>query len=94
MFDLGLGRALTQRISSLLILEDYKSISSNIKTGILVVSLAGLLGAVLLYTLLMSGGADWLNFSEAVYDDARSSLLIAVFIIPLATITIGFKGGF
>ncbi len=92
VFDLGLGRALTQRISSLLILEDYKSISSNIKTGILIISLAGLLGAMLLYTLLMSGGADWLNFSEAVYDDARSSLLISVFIIPLTTMTIGLKG--
>lgn len=92
LFDLGLGRVLTQRISSLLVLEDYKSISSNIKTVILIIFLAGIMGALLLYALLMNGAVDWLNISEATYDDAQSSLLISVLIIPLVTVTAGLKG--
>ena len=92
VFDFGLGRALTQRIAFLRPHYDYKSISSSIKSGMLLIVMIGILGSLLLFFLLSQWGVGWLNFSELVSVDAQQALLYSIFIIPLVTITAGFKG--
>ena len=92
VFDFGLGRALTQRIAFLRSHNDYKSISSSIKSGVLLIVLTGILGSLLLYSLILIWGVEWLNFSELVSADAHEALLYSIIIIPLVTMTAGLKG--
>lgn len=92
LFDFGLGRALTQRIALLRSLQEYKSISMSIKSGLLLIFLTGVLGSLILFLLLSIWGVEWLNFSAFVSEDAQKALLYSIFVIPLVTVTAGLKG--
>jgi O-antigen/teichoic acid export membrane protein len=92
IFDLGLGRALTHRIASLRIDGDEKKIDSAISFGMALMLLIGILGSLLVCSVIYFLGISWLNVGPEVYDEAYWSIFAASLGIPLATLTSGFKG--
>lgn len=92
LFDFGLGRALTQRISSALA-KDEKSVIPDIAfNGVVFTLLTGLCGGLLLACLAYPLAYQWLNISEALQADALNSFLWATFGILLTTVSNGLRG--
>jgi len=92
IFDFGLGRALTHKISILRVSNNKNEVAGSTKAGLFLMLLTGVIGAIIVLLVLLTGGVRWLNFSDAVYADARLSMIIAGISIPLTTITSGMKG--
>lgn len=92
IFDLGLGRALTHRISSLRIENDPLKIDSAISFGMGLMLLIGFLGSLIVCVAIYVLGIGWLNISAEVYSEAYWSIFVASLGISLATLTSGLKG--
>lgn len=92
IFDFGLGRALTQQVASKKDSGSSAELSSLIKTGLLFILGAGIVGGVVLSVLAYPLGHKWLNVSEALQANTVDALLIAALGIPMTTMTAGLKG--
>lgn len=92
LFDFGLGRALTQRISSALAINENSRIPEIAFNGVAFTFLTGLLGGLLLTCLAHPLAYQWLNISEALQADALNSFLWATFGILLTTVSNGLRG--
>lgn len=92
LFDFGLGRALTQRISSALARDEKHEIPDIAFNGIIFTLLTGLVGGLVLAVLAYPLAYDWLNISTSLQADACNSFLWATFGILLTTVSNGFRG--
>ena len=92
LFDLGLGRALTQQVSQARSLATEGGVSGLIKTGLLLTALTGCLGGVLLASLSAKMANDWLNITPDLIETTHRALLIAALGIPFTTVTSGLRG--
>lgn len=92
LFDFGIGRALTHQVSSHLSISLQFKLPSLIKTGLLLMFLTGILGAIVLMATSYQLGTRWLNVSVGMEGHAVTCLVIAALGIPLTTITAGLKG--
>lgn len=91
IFDMGLGRALTQKIAQGYF-DDQHTIFDFIKSGLLLALLAGLLGALVLGLLAHPLGFVWLNVKTHLQQEVVYAILIASLGVPLTTVTSGLKG--
>lgn len=92
LFDFGLGRALTQRISSALARDEKQEIPDIVFNGIIFTLLTGLVGGLVLAVLAYPLAYHWLNISASLQADACNSFLWATFGILLTTVSNGFRG--
>jgi O-antigen/teichoic acid export membrane protein len=92
IFDLGLGRALTHRISALRIHADEGLIDGAISFGIGLMLVVGFAGMLLVCGTIYFIGIGWLNVGQDVYEQAYWAIFAASFGIPFATLTSGLKG--
>lgn len=92
LFDLGLGRALTQQVAQSLAGDHDPDLSGLIKSGLLLAGVTGLAGGVLLMLIAHPLATNWLKVSPALESDAFHALLIAAIGVPLTTITAGLRG--
>ena len=92
LFDFGLGRALTQDIAKKLAEDKVDEVPNIINLGMLLVLVAGVLGAIILAVISFTWGVNWLGVSLPLQSDVRVSLLIAALGIPFATATSGLRG--
>lgn len=92
LFDFGLGRALTQRISSALARNEQSAVPDIVFNGVLFTLLTGLVGGGLLALLADPLAYQWLNISVPLQKDAYSAFLWSTFGILLTTISNGFRG--
>lgn len=92
MFDFGIGRALTQQVSSSLSQKATDQLPGVVKTGLLLMLATGLLGGCLLALGAHELSYKWLNVSKGTEWDTNKSLLIAAIGIPFTTVTSGLKG--
>lgn len=92
LFDFGLGRALTQRISSALARDEKQEIPDIAFNGIVFTLLTGLVGGVVLALLAYPLAHRWLNISAQLQADAFHSFLWSTFGILLTTVSNGFRG--
>lgn len=92
LFDLGLGRALTQQVATSRSQNDLDSLPHLIKTGLFLTTVAGLIGgsAIALFSNEITN--NWLNVSLPLQKSTYSALLITAIGIPLTTITSGLRG--
>ncbi|MCA0772210.1 flippase [Vibrio vulnificus] len=92
IFDMGLGRAITHRISNLISSNEIEKISSSVLTGaIFLLGIGGLCGIVL--ALLSHNLAyELLNVTPENQEAVRNSLLVAALAIPITTLNNGFRG--
>lgn len=92
LFDFGLGRALTQQISTARAMGKQYQLPSLIKTGLSFTVLAGFFGGVVLAMLSDQLAMQWLKVSEPLQASTVNALLIAAIGIPLTTVTTGLRG--
>lgn len=92
LFDFGLGRALTQRISSALARDERQEIPDIAFNGIVFTLLTGLVGGLVLAVLAYPLAYHWLNISASLQADACNSFLWSTFGILLTTVSNGFRG--
>ncbi len=92
IFDLGLGRALTHRISALRIVSDRRLIDGAISFGMGLMLVVGVVGVLLVCGTIYFLGIGWLNVGQEIYEQAYWAIFAASFGIPFATLTSGLKG--
>lgn len=92
LFDLGLGRALTQQIAARLASQDHSHIPHLAKSGLLFTVVTGLIGGLILAALAYPLGHFWLKVSPQLQSDTICSLVLAAVGIPLTTASTGFRG--
>ncbi len=90
LFDLGLGRALTQRVASAR--ANGEPVANSIKSALWLMLLLGLLAGLLLALL-----ADWLAYSllkvpPALRAETRDSLWLLAPAMPLVVLATGLRG--
>ena len=92
IFDFGLGRALTQKTSSLIVQGQHNRYVSVAKSGMALVVLTGIVGSAVLVVSVFTFGVRWLKVSPDVEQEVTNSILIAAIAIPITTATSGLKG--
>lgn len=92
VFDLGLGRALTQQVSSLRAVGDANLLASTVHAGMKLLAWIGGIGMISSLLLIAFCKVNWLNVSPALQVDVTRSLALAALSIPATTLTSGLRG--
>jgi O-antigen/teichoic acid export membrane protein len=92
LFDFGLGRALTQQISTCLAEGKSDSLQLLAKSGVLLTATTGLAGGLILLVLAYPLAHHWLSISPSLHTSVTWSLCIAALGIPMTTVTSGLRG--
>ncbi len=92
LFDLGVGRALTFRLSQLQASGQIIEIGPTLRAGMALTLGAGLVGAALIWALAPSLARHWLKISPALQQDAMLAFLIAALGILPTTMASGLRG--
>lgn len=92
LFDLGVGRALTYQLSRLVSLNSTNEVSPTLQAGLVLTTIAGMLGALIVWLLAPALAGRWLGISTALQADAALAFVIsAVGVLP-TTIASGLRG--
>lgn len=92
VFDLGLGRAMTQQVSSLRATGEMTQLVATIRVGLGLLLWIGLGGTGLALLVLLGWNTTWLDVSPALQADVTRCLMVAAVAIPATTLTSGLKG--
>lgn len=92
LFDMGMGRAVTQQVSSLLARNGLDEIKKVVSISTLLTLGTGLLGAALLATFSSRIATSALGLSPAYVDETGKCLLLASLGVPLATLSANWRG--
>lgn len=92
LFDLGLGRALTQQVAAARSTGSHAQLPGLVKTGLWFTAGTGVLGGVVLAALAHQLAANWLKVSDPLQPTTVQALIIAAIGIPLTTVTTGLRG--
>lgn len=92
LFDFGLGRALTQRISSALARDERQEIPDIAFNGIVFTLLTGLVGGLVLAVLAYPLAYHWLNISASLQADACNSFYGRLSVYCSPPFPMGFAG--
>ena len=92
LFDLGVGRALTQQVAQKRVAGRGAEVPALVKTGLLFAGAMGVVGGVLLALAVHPLAARGLKVSPALHADVVQALLIAAAAVPFTTVTLGLRG--
>ena len=92
LFDLGMGRAVTQQVARLLGSGSEREIKKVVSISTLLTLTTGMLGAGLLAAFSGLIASSALGLSVAYIDETRTCLLIAALGVPLATLSANWRG--
>ena len=92
LFDFGLGRALTKLVAEKLGKHELNDITSLVSTALLIVSLLGVVGGVIISLLSPWLTQSFLKIPVVLREDALSSFYILSFSIPFVIVSTGLKG--
>ena len=92
LFDMGVGRALTFKLSRLKADATILEIGPTLKAGMLLTLGAGLAGAALIWALAPGLAGSWLKISPALQQDALLAFLIAAIGVLPTTLASGLRG--
>ena len=90
LFDLGLGRALTQQLAVVFVNKEYKKVGPLVGTATVLMAMLGILGGV-----LMAAAASWgVDLIQDVPDrqEAISAVYAMALAMPFIVLTSGFRG--
>lgn len=90
LFDFGLGRALTQKLSVALVSEERSRIGSLVTTALLLMCATGILGGGLL-AISARWGVSYINSVPNVSETVNSVYWMAT-AVPFIVLTSGFRG--
>jgi O-antigen/teichoic acid export membrane protein len=90
VLDLGMGRALTQRIADMVGRDEKKRLADMVWTALGIMLLLGLAGAVIL-TGIAPVVCDWLRMSPQLKPEAVRALLLLSWVTPIVILNAGFR---
>lgn len=92
IFDFGVGRAITQRIASLVSQQAKTQKEKTATTGIFLTLSIGIFGSLVGFAIIEFAGVDWINSAKSLDNEIYSSFLLACLAIPATTVTAGLRG--
>lgn len=95
LFDLGVGRALTYKLSQLAAagqIAQIAQIGPTLRAGLLLTLAAGLLGAGLVWAVVPSLVGNWLKISPSLQHDAKLAFCVAAAGVLPTTLASGLRG--
>ena len=92
VFDFGLGRALTYKVSALIAAERTDRALGSIKPGLRLLAVVGCMGAMVVTACAAAFGVGWLNVQPGLYHETYYAILMSGAAIPIATLTSGLRG--
>ena len=92
VFDLGLGRALTQRLASALGEGGNDSIASLARTGLLMLACLGLVGATCAWLLTPFMAGSLFDIPAELVAESRSTFYLLAVSVPMVVVTTGLRG--
>jgi len=92
LFDFGVGRALTYKLSKLRGEKALEEIPAILKAGLVLIAATGLLGCFIMLLLAPKLATDWLKISIIWQSDAQTAFQIAAIGVIFTTITSGLRG--
>ena len=92
VFDLGVGRALTVKLSQLRASGLVVDAGPTLRAGMLLACGAGLLGVVLVWLLAPGLANHWLKISPGLQDDAQLAFKLAAVGVFPTTLASGLRG--
>lgn len=94
LFDMGMGRALTQKLSTCLGNNDFRSISPIIWSAIAIILVFGVLGGILLCGANFFLIPRFLKTSNELLAQTQHTIALIAFFFPMTILNIGLKGVF
>lgn len=92
LFDMGLGRAITQLIAERLAHESLENIAKLAWTGLMMMAIFAVIGAAFTASLMPWLIAAVLNVPENLRADTISAFIVLAIAIPSVVLTTGFAG--
>lgn len=92
LFDMGVGRALTYELSTLISRGESDQVSPTLRGGLLITAAAGTIGAVIMLLSAHALATTWLKITPAFQADAEISFKIAAAGVLFTTISSGLRG--
>lgn len=92
LFDMGIGRALTYKLSKLRQSNNTLEIASTLKAGLLLTAASGLIGMLIVLILAPYLAGSWLKIDPSLQQDAILSFRIAAIGVLPTTLTSGIRG--
>lgn len=93
LFDMGVGRALTYRLSLLMATDQRGEIEPTIKAALMLTLVTGIFGAMVVAGLTPSLVNRWLKITPALQPDALLAFFIAAAGVIPTTMASGLRGG-
>lgn len=92
LFDVGLGRSLTQLVAERLGEDRQEEIPALARTGLLIMAGVGLLGAAVLYVLASVLTFHVLNIPPELETETLAGLRLLAVAVPFVVVTTGLRG--
>lgn len=92
ILDLGMGRALTQRISALRGSQDERKIPQALTTAVSITALLGGLGLILISLAALSGAAAAIPHESVTASELRVAVLLLAVALPLQALGVVYRG--
>ena len=92
LFDLGLGRALTQLVASTLGRDDEKAVATVALNGLLVMLVAGVLGGLLLALMAPWFVTSLLRIPTWLREESLDAFWVLALGVPLVLVSAGLRG--
>lgn len=90
--DLGIGRAVTQMISSALGRQQFSDISSVFNTGTKLSMISGLIASGLIVAVTMAGGANLIKIEQIHISEIFNAMLLMSIAMPAQAVSSTYKG--
>lgn len=92
IFDLGLGRAVTQRVAMALGAGQSRAIPALVWTALLMMAALGLLGSVVIWHLVPWITEGLLNIPAPLLEETQDSFFLLALTIPIVILCAGLRG--
>jgi O-antigen/teichoic acid export membrane protein len=92
LFDLGIGRAMTQLVSAKLAIKEEAGLPALVWTGLATMFGFGVLGAALIMALSEPAIYQWLNVPIPLREEAVTSLYVLAPAVPMVVVATGLRG--
>jgi O-antigen/teichoic acid export membrane protein len=90
--DLGIGRALTQRVARLRGLGELSAIHGVVATASRITLFAGLVGATLIALAALCGGGGLINAKTVPLGEITGSILLLAIVLPVQAMSATYRG--
>ncbi len=92
LFDLGLGRALTQRVAAFVGRGELSGLPTLISTALTIMAAVGVVGLIVVYIMTPWLAYSALRITPDLVSETIASFHLIAFAIPLLVITAGLRG--